>query len=389
MTKHHDMDYLHHVTGHFGLARLAGDGSHITAFASVGGIFTPVIIDARLELNCGTYTNPTLDPGSAPALTHILFLPARDLPELQRLVTMHIETHRPENVALIGTYQSPDAHLNLYGDERTVLQDHIIDLGYARHPADCAQLSDYNRLDCGPLFVAILRARSEASLQQWPVSEVRKERDLHMDMLLEGNRRADAHTIRYVFASCFVSTGDKVVDAACGMGYGVEIIRTLSDPENITGVDISDFSYRIGSALHLIHPNDRIVCSGAEQMPFIENESIDVVASFETIEHVIDCDTLLREFHRILRPGGKLVASVPNVWVDESGKDPNPDHHHIFYWQSFYNLIERTGFSVESAWSQNAGGALKEPFRLRQFGEVRVTAPPETSEWCVVCAIRK
>ena len=52
----------------------------------------------------------------------------------------------------------------------------------------------------------------------------RPGRDLHMDMLREARRRADAHVARYMFARQFIRTGDRVLDAACGLGYGGAIL---------------------------------------------------------------------------------------------------------------------------------------------------------------------
>ena len=42
--------------------------------------------------------------------------------------------------------------------------------------------------------------------------------------------------------------------------------------------------------------------------------AIDIVVSFETIEHVPDDCALIAEFRRVLRPGGQLIVSTPNQW---------------------------------------------------------------------------
>lgn len=48
------------------------------------------------------------------------------------------------------------------------------------------------------------------------------------------------------------------------------------------------------------------------RLPF-EDASFDAVSCLEGIEHVLDEVALLREFLRILRPGGLLIISTPNV----------------------------------------------------------------------------
>lgn len=50
---------------------------------------------------------------------------------------------------------------------------------------------------------------------------------------------------------------------------------------------------------------------GKSSLPF-ENESFDVVSAFGVMEHVGPEQPYIREFHRILRPGGKLVIEVPS-----------------------------------------------------------------------------
>ncbi|MFC2149921.1 class I SAM-dependent methyltransferase [Calditrichota bacterium] len=56
----------------------------------------------------------------------------------------------------------------------------------------------------------------------------------------------------------------------------------------------------------------------AQELPF-NNNSIDLVTSFEVLEHVQDDLEAVREVARILRPGGKFIFSVPNKgWILES-----------------------------------------------------------------------
>lgn len=48
----------------------------------------------------------------------------------------------------------------------------------------------------------------------------------------------------------------------------------------------------------------------------LDDASIDAVLSFEVLEHVPDFESALREFHRVLRPDGVLVLSVPSAVAD-------------------------------------------------------------------------
>jgi len=50
----------------------------------------------------------------------------------------------------------------------------------------------------------------------------------------------------------------------------------------------------------------------AEEKWNIKDESIDVIVSCQVLEHIPDVDHVISECHRVLRPGGKLLVSVPN-----------------------------------------------------------------------------
>src|SRR5438046_10277452 len=55
----------------------------------------------------------------------------------------------------------------------------------------------------------------------------------------------------------------------------------------------------------------RLVHSDATRLT-LANNAIDLVVSFETIEHVPDARALVFEIRRVLKPGGRLVLSTPN-----------------------------------------------------------------------------
>ena len=54
--------------------------------------------------------------------------------------------------------------------------------------------------------------------------------------------------------------------------------------------------------------------------------------SWNELEHLPEPDLLLAELHRVLTPEGRVYASVPNDWSDETGEDPNPFHFHVYDW---------------------------------------------------------
>ena len=97
-------------------------------------------------------------------------------------------------------------------------------------------------------------------------------------------------------------------------------------------------------------------------------------------------DIFLKEVRRVLKPDGRFIGSVPNLWCDETGKDPNPFHYHVFDWEKLKAAIEKY-FIVEERWSQTAGGGYKlwDKQRAMQMIPLGVTQAVET-EWWIISA---
>ena len=96
--------------------------------------------------------------------------------------------------------------------------------------------------------------------------------------------------------------GAPILDAGCGTGLN---LRHL--PPGSTGVDINP---RNVALVQRRLPNHRVVQGDVEAMPFADG-SFGTVLCTEVIEHIPDPSAALREFARVLRPGGVLIGSVP------------------------------------------------------------------------------
>lgn len=127
------------------------------------------------------------------------------------------------------------------------------------------------------------------------------------------------HIHRYRFA-CQFCKGKRVLDIACGEGYGSAALTSVGAC-SVIGVDISPEAVAHAKAKYGINA----IIGSAEAIP-VETGSIDLVVSFETIEHVPSPSKFIQEIRRVLAPGGKLVISTPNVEVYGSGNEKNPFH---------------------------------------------------------------
>lgn len=143
-----------------------------------------------------------------------------------------------------------------------------------------------------------------------------------------------AHLARYEWA--VRQARGTILDAACGTGYGSSLLASVG---TVCGVDYSEEALALAQARL---PNGRFVVARLPDVPFPDG-SFDTVVSFETIEHIKDDRALLREFARVLRPGGLLLLSTPNR--EREGARDNPFHEHEYVLEELVTLVAEAGFT--------------------------------------------
>lgn len=116
------------------------------------------------------------------------------------------------------------------------------------------------------------------------------------------------HWHRYLFAREYV-TGKRVLDVASGEGYGSALLAGRA--ASVTGVDISPEAVRHASERYGAAANLDYLCASCTSIP-LPDAGFDVIVSFETIEHITEHETFLREVDRLLAPGGMFIVSSPN-----------------------------------------------------------------------------
>ena len=151
------------------------------------------------------------------------------------------------------------------------------------------------------------------------------------------------HVARYRFAldQC---RHKRVLDIACGTGYGSAMIRKAG-ARSVVGADVSLPALAFG--------RDRYRLSGVAadggSLPFPDG-AFEIVVSFETLEHVRDPSGFLREIHRVLQPGGRLLLSTPNADLSDGS---NPYHLVEFAPEELRIALADAGFRVERSLGQN------------------------------------
>lgn len=126
------------------------------------------------------------------------------------------------------------------------------------------------------------------------------------------------HYHRYLAATDLVA-GKQVLDIASGEGFGSWFLSQTA--AGVTGVDISAEAVA-HAARRYGHDGLRYLQGDCRDIP-MPDASVDVIVSFETLEHISEHDAFMAEIRRVLRPGGFLLISTPdldgyNASIDEA-----------------------------------------------------------------------
>jgi ubiquinone/menaquinone biosynthesis C-methylase UbiE len=140
------------------------------------------------------------------------------------------------------------------------------------------------------------------------------------------------HEERYVFAGQYVK-GKDVLDVACGTGVGSAHLHHAG-ARSVWGLDIDPQAIAFAKARYGF--GSFAECDATEL--FLPNSSVDVVVSFETIEHLMDHQKYITECRRVLRPGGIFICSTPNTKL-YGRRWENKYHVHELSCQEFQKLL--------------------------------------------------
>jgi SAM-dependent methyltransferase len=128
----------------------------------------------------------------------------------------------------------------------------------------------------------------------------------------------------------------EILDAGCGSGRNmVELARLGS----VTGVEIADASVARARERAI---GDVVQCSITE-LPFPDGH-FDLTVCLDVIEHIEDQQRALAELHRVARPGGRLVVTVPAYsWLWS-------EHDVINHHERRYTAKTLTGPAAQAGW---------------------------------------
>jgi len=164
---------------------------------------------------------------------------------------------------------------------------------------------------------------------------------------IRANRRAD-----YLVRVGMITKASKVLEIGCGTGLFTKKVFDLSGAD-ITAIDVSEDLLKIARETS---GGGKFILGDAMNMPF-DDETFDVVFGSSILHH-LDFDASLREIHRVLKLGGRMVFAEPNMinphifllknipFLKKMMGD-SPDETAIVRWK-FKKLMKSIGFKKVS-----------------------------------------
>ena len=150
---------------------------------------------------------------------------------------------------------------------------------------------------------------------------------------------------------------DVVLDLGCGIGRVARYVSPFC--ETLWAVDASESM--LGYARERLGglPNVRFARCAGTQIPDVADDSVDVVYSLITLQHLEreDAFALLRDVRRVLRPGGSAYITFPNLLTDpyldaflayvEGGEVANPARARFYTPEEVGRLLPAAGFAID------------------------------------------
>jgi SAM-dependent methyltransferase len=172
--------------------------------------------------------------------------------------------------------------------------------------------------------------------------------------------------------------GGTLLDIGCGAGGYLSAMKALG--WTVMGIDPSPQAARIARENYEVP-----VKVGTLETSGLSDRSIAVVTMVHAIEHVPDPLAHLRECHRVLQDGGRLVLTTPNMAglmsrlfkEDWMALEP-PRHLWLFTPNTLQMCVERAGFRVERLLTRPFLSHVnyEKSLRIRRQGHARGNLQP-------------
>lgn len=166
---------------------------------------------------------------------------------------------------------------------------------------------------------------------------------------------ARRHVRRYQWAVSYLRPEARVLDLGCGDGYDSSLLACSCGLACALDVDHRAV---LGAADRYRDAGVRWATGSATDLPFAPG-CFDLVTCFEVLEHLREPLVALTEIHRVLRPGGLCLLSVPNPAVDPANSAQVADYHLLDFTPASFRDLVGAVFPGAELLGQPGGGSVE------------------------------
>lgn len=161
------------------------------------------------------------------------------------------------------------------------------------------------------------------------------------------SRIVDDHIERYKFAAKFIK-GKRVLDIACGTGYGSQMLAKKGAKE----IHAVDNNKEVIAYAKKNFKNKRVKFIISNILKYSSKKPYDTIVCLETIEHIKEDKKALLNLYKLLAKKGNLIISSPNRLITSpealsiSSKPLNHFHVREYTVKELESLLKSVGFNV-------------------------------------------
>jgi ubiquinone/menaquinone biosynthesis C-methylase UbiE len=135
-----------------------------------------------------------------------------------------------------------------------------------------------------------------------------------------------------------------LLDAGCGTGGMLKVVWQKFPAAHLTGIDQSTHALELTAARET---GAKLIPASVEELPFLEN-SFDFVLSLDVLVSVgVDDAVAMREFHRVLRPGGTVILNLAALDFLRGAHDCAVEANRRYTRRQVRALLAGAGFEIE------------------------------------------
>ncbi len=147
----------------------------------------------------------------------------------------------------------------------------------------------------------------------------------------------DSHLKRYHFAAQFTAN-KKVLDMASGCGKGSHMLATEGKALSVDGIDLDHEAIRYAKH-RFVAPHLNFF--QADATSYIKPNFYDVIVSFETVEHLPQIESYLKNINDSLSTDGIFLISTPLSAMELDSQPKNPYHVREWGFQRFQQEVQK------------------------------------------------